>query len=686
MVSQQIDSNTTDCSNNEEAPCIIGCPIRQDGRDYIQLIARRKFNDAFQIVRNRNIIPASCGRICTHPCEDKCRRKDLDTPLAIAWLKRFLSDLNIPESSKTAEIKYPEKVAIIGGGPAGLAAAHDLAVAGYKCTVFEATEKAGGMIGIGVPVFRLPRKEIAKDVELIKGLGVEFKFNTKVGTDITIEEIKEDDYDAIFITVGLPVSKRIPIKGIELDGVLEAVSFLNEANSTGKVKIGEKVLIIGGGAVAMDCARSALRMGPKEVHISCLESRKEIPTSDYEVEETLHEGVILHTSLGPKRIVGENGKVTGLETLKVISVFDEQGRFSPSFHEGSEEILKADTIILAIGQGVDASILNGIEGIQTTRGGTIVVDKDTFMTDIPGIFAGGDVVLGRGTMTMGLEHGKKAAHTIHNYLRNENTKDERFNDLTPIPDLAEKRIQLIKRENKPEMPVMADDKRKTTFDEVELGFDEDTAVREAQRCMNCGAGAKVSPELCIGCLTCVRVCPFEIPVINDDNVAFIDGDCQSCGICVVECPANAIKFKTTFEDQGENELKEAIGASVSGKNKPTIVNLYCHYSEFYKTNLRDKGSVFVDPQSGIKNVGILGLSKINPSLLLHAFEQGADGVIVSVCSDEDCHYGKSCMQWAQRKIDLAKSLLTGVGVDQERIKVVDVVDNNEIVDFVKTIV
>lgn len=685
MVTQNINSNITNC--DDEAPCTLGCPIRQDGRDYIQLIARRKFEEAFKVVKRRNVIPSSCGRICTHPCEDKCRRKDLDSPLAIAWLKRFLGDLNISAPTESAEVKYDEKIAIIGGGPAGLAAAHDLAIMGYKVTVFEASGKPGGMIGIGVPVFRLPRKDIAKDVDVIRGLGVEFKVNTKVGTDITIDEIRNDGYGAIFITAGLPISKRIPIKGLELDGVMEAVTFLREANENGKANVADKVLVIGGGAVAMDCARTALRLGPKEVHVSCLESRKEMPTSDYEIEETLHEGVILHTSLGPKRILGEDGKVTGLETLKVQSVFDEQGRFNPSFHEGSEEVIEAGTIVLAIGQGSDLSLIDGIEGIETTRGGTIIVNKETFMTNVPGIFAGGDIVLGRGTMTMGLEHGKRAAFTIHNYLRNESCSDARFSDLTPIPDLAPRRVELIKRENKAEMPVMTDDKRKTTFDEVELGFDEDVAVKEAQRCMNCGAGAKVAPELCIGCLTCVRVCPFEIPVINDDNVAYIDGDCQSCGICVVECPAKAISFKTTFEDQGEDELKLAISDATVSADKPIVVNLFCHYSEFYKTNLKNGESLFADPKSGIKNVGVLGMSKINPSLLLHAFEQGAKGVMVSVCNDEDCHYGKSCMLWANRKIDKAVSLLSEVGVDNEKVKVVDINESkNNIVSVVNRLI
>ena len=682
MVTEEIIPTKETDLDDEKAPCILGCPIRQDGRDYIQLIARRKFDDAVSIVRERNVLPSACGRICTHPCEDKCRRNKLDKSLAIAWLKRFLTDRIKPDSIKKAEIKYSEKIAIIGAGPTGLAAANDLALLGYPCTVFEAFGQAGGMIGIGVPVFRLPRNEIEKDVSIIKNLGVEFKFNTKVGEDVTLAEIKDQGYSAIFITVGLPLSKHLPIHGVELKGVLKGVDFLNEANSTYKASIGENVLVIGGGAVAMDCARTALRLGPKKVQITCLESRKEMPTSDYEIEETLHEGIVLHTSLGPKRILGENGKVVGLETLKVISVFDDQGRFNPSFHKGSEETIDTDTIIIAIGQGSDLSVINGVEGIKTTRGGTIIVDKNTFMTDVEGIFAGGDVVLGRGTMTLGLEHGKRAALTIHNYLRNENEKDHSFYDFKPIDELVDRRVELIRKEERACMSAINDQERNSSFKEVEIGFDEETAVREAQRCMNCGSGATVSPDLCVGCLTCVRVCPFEIPVINDENVAYISGDCQSCGICVVECPAKAIDFKGEYEDQGKDELTNAI-VNLEENNKPMIVNLFCHYSEFSNPNskFRSSDSPFENTQSGIINVGVLGLSKIEPTLLLQAFEKGAKGVLVTVCKDENCHYGNSCLEWVKRKVETAKNLLTAIGIEQERVVISCASnDDNELFD------
>ena len=650
---------------DEEAPCIVACPIRQDARDYVQLIARGRFPEAMQVVAERNALPSACGRICTHPCETECRRNSIDKPIAIAWLKRFLADGYFHEATQDkdvqTEIKYPEKIAIIGAGPAGLAAAKDLSLLGYKCTIFEAHSEPGGMLRMGVPTYRLPRDFIDKDINFIKKLGVEIKYNTTVGKDISFSDLKNEGYEITFIAVGLPVTRRLPIEGTDLDGVQDAITFLKNANCNDNAKVGNNVLVIGGGAVAMDCARPALRLGPKEVHIVCLESRSEMPTSDYEIEETLQEKAILHTSAGPKRIVGENGKVTGLETLKVKSVFDRQGRFNPSFHEDSESVLDADTIILAIGQASDLSFLEGQDKIQITRGGTIAVNADTLSTDKPGVFAGGDIVLGRGTLTMGLGHGKKAALSIHNYLRKSSETDYKFRDVKPIDELSETetRVDKIKKEARDEMPSLDPDTRVGNFDEVELGFTEEIAVREAMRCMNCGNGASVSPEICIACLTCVRVCPFEIPKIKEDeNFAYINNDCQSCGMCVVDCPAKAIEFKGHYEDMGKARLDEVF--KEAGNTYPLIINFYCGY------NLGLALSSEKLPEN-IKQINLLSLGKLSPKLILEAFEKGADGVLITSC-DDSCHFGDSCNTWAWQRTETAIDFLSSIGIEKERIK------------------
>ncbi|MCP5003921.1 MAG: FAD-dependent oxidoreductase, partial [Planctomycetes bacterium] len=679
---------------DEEAPCMVACPIRQDARDYIQLIARGQFREGMRVVAERNVLPSACGRICTHPCETECRRNAIDTPIAISWLKRFLADGNFldkdcasagkgVDTTGPAEIKYPEEIAIIGSGPAGLAAANDLSLLGYKCTIFEAFSEPGGMLRLGVPVYRLPRDFLDKDINLIKSLGVEIRFNTTFGKDVTFEGLKSDGYDVTFLAVGLPVTRRLPIEGADSEGVLQGITFLNSENCGGNTKIGKKVVVIGGGAVAMDCARTALRLGPDEVHIVCLESRDAMPTTDYEIEETLHEGAILHPSHGPKRILEREGAVTGLETLKVKSVFDRQGRFNPSFHENSESVIEADTIILAIGQASDLTFLEGYDQIEVTRGGTIIADPETLSTGMPGVFAGGDVVLGRGTLTMGLGHGKKAALSIHNYLRKTTVTDNKFRDVKPLAELAETRLDKIKKEVRSEMPTLPPETRITHSEEVELGFSEEMAIREAMRCMNCGNGATVSDEACIACLTCVRVCPFEIPTIEkDENTAYINGDCQSCGICVIECPARAIEFKGAYEDMGHSQLyeifKEGSGTGPIKKTNgagpikktngadPVIVNFYCGCNV----------NLFGDklPQN-TKNVNILGLGKLSPSLILKAFEQGADAALVTSC-DGACHFGVHCNSWAEKRVEVVQGFLSSIGLEKERIKSVKLSSHN----------
>jgi formate dehydrogenase (NADP+) beta subunit len=647
---------------DEDAPCIVACPIRQDARDYVQLIASGRFKEAMQVVAERNALPSSCGRICTHPCETECRRNKVDKPIAIAWLKRFLADGYFMEQSKRPpEVKYPEKIAIIGAGPAGLSAAKDLSLLGYKCTIFEAFSEPGGMLRMGVPTYRLPRTSLGKDINFIKNLGVEMRFNTTFGKDVLFDDLKNEGYEIIFLAVGLPITRRLPIEGTDLDGVLNAITFLKDANCEGSAKVGSKVLVIGGGAVAMDCARTALRLGTKEVHIACLESRNEMPTTDYEIEETLQEKAILHTSVGPKRILGNDGRVTGIETLKVKSVFDSQGRFNPSFFEGSESVLDADTIIMAIGQASDLSFLEGHEEIQITGGGTIVADSNTLSTDMPGVFAGGDIVLGRGTLTMGLGHGKKAALAIHNYLRKSSETDYKARDVKPIDELSETkmRVDKIKKEEREEMPALPPETRVNNFEEVELGFTEEIAIREAMRCMNCGSGASVSEEICVACLTCVRVCPYEIPKIRgDENFAYINDNCQSCGICVVECPARAIEFKGPYEDFGKIQLDEIFKGATNVT--PLIINFFCSY------NLDLALSTEKLPEN-VKQVKILSLGKLSPSLILEVFEKGADGVLITPC-DDSCHFGCLCNTWAEKRSETARELLSSIGIEKERIR------------------
>jgi NADPH-dependent glutamate synthase beta chain and related oxidoreductases len=521
------------------------------------------------------------------------------------------------------------------------------------------------MLRMGVPTYRLPRVSIDNDVHCIQKLGVEIRYNTTFGVDITFESLKKDGFSVVFLGVGLLESRTLNIEGVQLEGVLKGVSFLHEVNTTGRARIGKNVLVIGGGAVAMDCARTALRLKPGRVSVACLESRKEMPTTDFEIEEAVHEGAVLYNSVGPKRIIGKDGKVAGLEILKVKYVFDEQKRFNPAFHEGSESVIEADTIILAIGQASNLTFLRGQEGIQVTRGGTIIANPATLSTSVHGVYAGGDIVLGRGTMTESMAQGKKAAIAIHNTLRSSALKDEKWADKPAVPDVAASKIALIKKEQKQEMPTMSLDKRLSNFDEVELGFTLNAAVREAQRCMNCGAGASVDDNLCVGCLTCVRICPFEVPKIAKGNTtAYIDGDCQSCGLCIVECPAKAIRFKTPMEDCGKDALEAVFQEKFVHGIKPFIVNFYCQYSAYKegKESATDDLLVF-----HFRRVGVLGLGKVEPSLYLRAFELGAHGVLVTACKDDTCHFCHE-QEWIERRSRFTSQLLSGLGMDTRRFR------------------
>ena len=325
------------------SPCRDACPAGINVQGYVALISQGKFKEAIELIRERMPFPAICGRVCHHPCEDKCNRNEIDDPIAIRALKRFVADwaLRHEEEPERIEPVYKDKkVAIIGAGPAGLTCAFDLLKMGYPVTVFEANDKPGGMMTMCIPYYRLPKEITEKEINWVLKHGIELKTGVKVGRDITLEEIFAQGYKAIFIAIGAQNPKKLRLEGTELDGVLYGIPFLKSVKSGASVNIGKKVIIIGGGNVAIDCAKSAVRLGAEEVHLVCLETRDlsskdRMPAHDWEIEEAEEEGVIIHPCRGPKRIIGENGKVKGLETLHCSSVFDEAGKFNPKLEPGT---------------------------------------------------------------------------------------------------------------------------------------------------------------------------------------------------------------------------------------------------------------------------------------------------------------------------------------------------------------
>ena len=471
------------CQALFRAPCQHVCPVELDVPGYIALIKEGKFEDAYNLIMQRLPFPSICGRICHHPCEAKCRRGQVDDPLAIKHLKRFVTDWALEhEVEYTPQLKggKKEKIAIIGAGPAGLSAAYDLTREGYQVTVFESLPIAGGMVMVGVPRYRLAKESIEKEIEAIKKMGVEIKLNSKIED---INALFDQGYNAVFIATGAHKGLRLNIPGEDLDSVYQCVELLRRINLGEEVKLGKKVIVIGGGNVAMDAARSALRLG-SEVKIVCLESSKEMPAWEWEIDETLEEGISIIHSRGPRRILSTDGKVSGLEVMEVRTVFDDEGRFNPTFYEDKISVIEGDTIILAIGQSPDTSFIKEGDGIELARHGWIVAGPRTLATKKKGVFAGGDVVTGPKSVVEAVAAGQRAACSIKRYLESEELapRVEREDERTfEIPLLAEE----VEEQSRVTVSNVDPSQRKSSFCEVTLGYTEEQAREEARRCLRC---------------------------------------------------------------------------------------------------------------------------------------------------------------------------------------------------------
>ena len=470
------------------APCEHACPLNVDAVGYIALIAEGRFAEALSLIRQRNPLPAVCGRVCTHPCETKCKRGEVDEPIAINALKRFAADYGARFKVKTeVSIAQPkgEKVAIVGSGPAGLNAAYHLARRGYKVTIFEALPVPGGMLAVGIPDYRLPKDTLQEDIDFITGLGVEIKTNTPIGKELTLNDLLEQGYKAIFIAAGAHKGQRLGIPGEDVEGVFDGVSFLKDMNLGKKVKIGSKIAVIGGGNVAIDAARAALRLGAEEVSIIYRRSREEMPANVEEIEEAEQEGVKITYLAAPTKVIGGNGKVKAMQCLRMeLGEFDASGRRRPIPIEGSEFDIDVDTIIAAIGQAPDLSFLPIDSGFDITKGQTFVVDPVTLATNQPGIFAGGDLVTGPDTVIEAMAAGERAAISIDRYLQGKSMTEDRLRQ-------PERRVEIprameeLEEKGRIGVPTLSLRERLGGFEEVNLGYSEERAIEEARRCLRC---------------------------------------------------------------------------------------------------------------------------------------------------------------------------------------------------------
>jgi heterodisulfide reductase subunit A-like polyferredoxin len=479
------------------APCKATCPAHVSIQGYIALINQGKYEEALKLFKEAHPFPAICGRVCHHPCEEICTRGDVDEPIAIQYLHRFLSDYEfhsksryIPEVSEKRE----EKVAVIGAGPAGLTAAYYLAKDGFSVTVFEKLPVPGGMMAVGIPEYRLPRDIIAEEIRIIQEMGVEIQTGVTFGEDITLQDLKKEGYSAFFLATGLHLSRALNIDGEDSPGILKGVDFLREVALGQSVAVGKKTIVIGGGNVAIDVALTAKRIGAEEVSLVCLENRNEMPAWDYEIEEALEEGVSITNSLGPKRFLVRDGKLTGVEFKKCTAVFDENGAFCPAYDENDLQSMEGDTVIVAIGQAPDLSFATKEGGIPLGPKGGIEADPVTLESSIPGIFVGGDVLYGPKSVVEAVGCGKEAAESIRRFLSGIDLAEGR-----------EKRWDYEKPETSGEpllervpMRTLPVEERSGNFKEVSLGFTEEEARTEAERCLKCG--------ICSECYQCVEAC------------------------------------------------------------------------------------------------------------------------------------------------------------------------------------
>jgi formate dehydrogenase beta subunit len=612
-------------------PCMQACPVHTQAGRYVSLIAQGRYEEAYRYARIPNPFASICGRVCGHPCEPACRRGQFDLPISIRALKRFVTERHGPESRNPIDVFperprafHPEKIAIIGSGPAGMSAAHDLALLGYPVTVFEAAPVPGGMMHLGIPEYRLPRDVLQAQIREILDLGPELRLNMRLGRDFSLEDLRRQGYKAVLLAFGLHRSRDLNLPGHELDGVVKGIDFLLNVNLGYRFSIGKQVVVIGGGNVAIDVARSAmreqqqklvtdiagvvlpdqltssemdvamkefmdvsrqaLRMGAREVHLVCLESREEMPASEEEIEEGMTEGIKMHPSLGPKQFVGKNGKLTGLEVIRCTSVFDAQRRFSPTFAPGTETIIPCDTVILAIGQASDVSFLKPGDGIETTRQGTLKIDAATLMTTAPGIFAAGDIAFGPRLIINAVADGKKAAEEIDKFIRGPEWKPKpQYVQITVLDH--HKMAEQYDEYSRLAVPVIPLERR-TGIAEVETGFTEEQARREASRCLQCWIntifeGTEANGSECILCGGCVDVCPenclqlvplsqFEFSEettqrlsatsdsrtneflhLSPEELSTAKGSvmvkdetiCIRCGLCAERCPVNTITME-----------------------------------------------------------------------------------------------------------------------------------------------
>ena len=543
--------------------CQNACPVNTPASSYIERIQEGDYDGALSLNYMANLFPHILGRICTHPCESACRRGKIDEPVAICSLKRVAADFADNKSPKKVPIakKTGKRVAIIGAGPSGLAAGNDLAILGHSVTIFEALPMAGGMLSVGIPPYRLPWNKIEDATNWVKELGIEIKLNSPINSSEEFDKLA-DEYDAVYIAAGAHKSQGLNIPGEDLKGVVHGITYMKDINLEKVSKVPSKVAVIGGGFTAIDCARSSLRLGAKDVSIIYRRTLKEMPAGELEVSMAEEEAIKIFYLTSPIRILGDmSSNVKAIECVKnKLGEPDASGRRRPEAIPGSEFTLPVDMIIAAIGQAPDVSFLSTESGVEFTRWSTVIVDPENFMTNKKGVFAGGDFVTGPRNAIEVIGDGRKVAIAIDKYLSGgkERKFDYFFMDKDPVRRDPEY-YETTPREEQDSLPM---DVRWDINKEVEFGFSRDNAVKEAERCLLCHYNIFIDDQKCVLCGGCIDICPYncimmvsrekiesggvlegEIPEDWDAVMAIDEEKCVRCGLCVKRCPVGAIKMR-----------------------------------------------------------------------------------------------------------------------------------------------
>jgi formate dehydrogenase beta subunit len=629
-------------------PCRSKCPVHIDVPGYLMMIAEGRYTDALQIILDRNPLPSVCGRICPRPCEDGCRRCELDDPVAIAQLKRAAADFGAYPNARPDRAR-PERIAVIGSGPTGLTVAYDLARRGFQVTIYEAKDRLGGMLRYGIPNYRLPDYALDKDIDHILAHGIEVVTGVRIGTDIILDELLAS-HTVVVVAAGLQGSRPLPIPGADMPQVLSALPFLEAAACGERIALGRSVVVVGGGNVAMDVARTARRMGAEQVDVVCLESEDEMPASKDDVHEARQDGVNLHCSWGPVEVVAQGEDVCGLDVKRCVSVFDGEKRFSPTFDEGEVRRFGADTVIFATGQFADVRGL----GVELTPRGGLIVDAESCATSVPRVYAAGDVVTGPGRVVDAIGGGHRVAMCIVRDL----TDDPR-----PLADLVEESGALgqvpqsmkskLETRRRVQMEKLEFYEAVKTFEEIESGYTEYEAAREAQRCLGCTTGARLIREKCASCLACIRVCPHNAPGVKIGGFLYFDAEaCHACGACVSQCPAQAI----SIEGHSDQEMVQRVERILNEPGFDTTLAFACGCTP----------NLPVLPGDDIRQLTVTCLLRVAEATALKALRSGASRVAFVGCVEANCRYPHARVLVSQRtdriratlhQLDMDKALI-----------------------------